>query len=301
MSSFRLYNRRLDAFLACVQTGSFTRAAERRYVSPTALIKQINALEAGIGTPLFKRTARGLTLTQAGERLRLQSEAIIALSDSILCDVRRAASSGENEINVGASAVFSGRYVFDCWSRHRDQLGGIKLRLISYGNTRSEVDRSLERLGEEIDIIAGVFDDRFLARYNCAGVVLERVPIGLSVPTDDPLANGASVALDDLKGRTILVPRFGMLEDFDAAELTLRSRVPEANLAAFEILDIEVFNRALSQNALILNIGCWSDVHPLFRMTPLDWDAAARFGFIFTKAPSEAVERFVEVVRRASH
>lgn len=296
MSSFRLYNRRLDAFLACARTGSFTQAAQRLYVTPTALIKQINTFEDGIGAPLFERTPRGLKLTRAGERLRLEAVALIALSDSILRDIARAASSDENEINVGTSAVFSGRYVFDCWYRHREELPGTKMRLISYGNTRAEVDRSLERLGDEIDIIAGVFDERFLTRYNCAGVVLERVPIGLSVATGDPLAEQDRIGLAELSGRKIFLPRFGMLEDFDSAQTELRARIPDARFTEFDLLDIDVFNRALTEEELILNIGCWSDVHPLFRMNELDWAVTARFGFMLPKEPNETVRRFVDVV-----
>lgn len=192
--------------------------------------------------------------------------------------------------------VFSGRYVFDCWYRHREELPGTKMRLISYGNTRAEVDRSLERLGDEIDIIAGVFDERFLTRYNCAGVVLERVPIGLSVATGDPLAEQDRIGLAELSGHKIFLLRFGMLEDFDSAQTELLARIPDARFTEFDLLDIDVFNRALTEEGLILNIACWSDVHPLFRLIELDWTVTARFGFMLPKEPSETVRRFVDVV-----
>lgn len=147
MSGFRLYNRHLDAFLACAQTGSFTRAAQILYVTPTALIKRINAFEEGLGAKLFDRTTQGVKLTSAGERLRRESDALIALSDSIRRDVLRAGAADSDEIRVGASTVFPGHYVFDRFEEHRAALPDVKLRLISYGNTRLEVDRTLSRLG----------------------------------------------------------------------------------------------------------------------------------------------------------
>ena len=41
-----MYNKHLDAFLMAADCGSFTKAAEKLFISPNALIKQINLLEA---------------------------------------------------------------------------------------------------------------------------------------------------------------------------------------------------------------------------------------------------------------
>ena len=46
--------------------GSFSKAAEQAYITPTAVLKQINLLEADLGVLLFERTHRGLSLTKAG-------------------------------------------------------------------------------------------------------------------------------------------------------------------------------------------------------------------------------------------
>ena len=285
MSGFRLYNRHLDAFLACAQTGSFTQAAQILYVTPTALIKRINAFEEGLGAKLFVRTPQGVRLTAAGERLLRESDALISLSDSIRRDVLRADAAGADEIRVGASTVFPGRYVFDCFERHRRDLPNLRLRLISYGNTRLEVYRTLSRLGVEVDLIAGVFDERFLGRYDASGSVLEKVPIGLSVPSHDPLANRDKIPVWELNGRTVLIPQTGMLEDFDDAAETLLRLAPGAKTVEFELLDVETFNRAAATGAVILNIGCWTEAHPLFRHVPLDWEQRARFVHLRQKRP----------------
>lgn len=296
MSGFRLYNRHLDAFLACAQTGSFTRAAQILYVTPTALIKRINAFEEGLGAKLFDRTTQGVKLTSAGERLRRESDALIALSDSIRRDVLRAGAADSDEIRVGASTVFPGHYVFDRFEEHRAALPDVKLRLISYGNTRLEVDRTLSRLGEEVDLIAGVFDERFLSRYGADGIVIERVPIGLSVPAHDSLSGLDKIPVRELNGRTVLIPKRGMLEDFDEAAGELFRGAPDVKTVEFELLDVETFNRAAEIGALILNIACWTQTHPLFRHVPLDWTSVARFGFFYAKNARDAVRRFVDAV-----
>ena len=63
-----MYNPQLDTFLHVADAGSFNKAAEESYITPTAVIKQINLLEASLGVKLFERTHRGLILTKAGER-----------------------------------------------------------------------------------------------------------------------------------------------------------------------------------------------------------------------------------------
>ena len=44
-----MYNPLLDTFLMSADCGSFTKAADRLYISPTAVMKQINTLEKQLG------------------------------------------------------------------------------------------------------------------------------------------------------------------------------------------------------------------------------------------------------------
>jgi LysR family transcriptional regulator, carnitine catabolism transcriptional activator len=61
--------RRLRLFLAVVDEGGFTRAAEAEFVSQPSVSQAMRELEADLGTPLFHRVGRGVTLTTAGEAL----------------------------------------------------------------------------------------------------------------------------------------------------------------------------------------------------------------------------------------
>src|SRR5262245_35109453 len=60
------------AFLAVARERSFTRAAAKLGVSPSALSHTIRSLEEGLGVRLLSRTTRSVSVTDAGERL-LQS------------------------------------------------------------------------------------------------------------------------------------------------------------------------------------------------------------------------------------
>jgi DNA-binding transcriptional LysR family regulator len=67
----------LRYFIAVVETGNFTRAAERAFVTQPTLSAGIKKLESQIGQPLFERTNRRVFLTDAGTRFLPRAKAIM--------------------------------------------------------------------------------------------------------------------------------------------------------------------------------------------------------------------------------
>ena len=67
----------LRYFIAVVETGNFTRAAERAFVTQPTLSAGIKKLEGQIGQPLFERTNRRVFLTDAGTRFLPRAKAIM--------------------------------------------------------------------------------------------------------------------------------------------------------------------------------------------------------------------------------
>ncbi len=80
-----MYNPQLETFITVAESGSFAKAADKLYISPTAVIKQINILESNLDIKLFNRTHRGLTLTAAGKSLYSDARYIIRYSREPLC------------------------------------------------------------------------------------------------------------------------------------------------------------------------------------------------------------------------
>ncbi|MFQ5534488.1 MAG: LysR family transcriptional regulator [Sphingomonadales bacterium] len=72
---FELYQ--LRYFLAVVETGNFTKAAERAYVTQPTLSAGIAKLEAALGARLFDRTNRRVALTKAGSRFLERAKSIL--------------------------------------------------------------------------------------------------------------------------------------------------------------------------------------------------------------------------------
>ena len=79
--------RTLRFFVAVAEELSFTRAAARLFVAQQAVSRDIRQLERRLGTPLFVRTTRRVTLTPDGQRLLVRARELVALHDAILDDV----------------------------------------------------------------------------------------------------------------------------------------------------------------------------------------------------------------------
>lgn len=87
-----MYNPQLDTFLCVADAGSFNKAAATLYITPTAVVKQVNLLESSLGLTLFTRTHRGLVLTEAGKSLYKDSKYIIRTAKPRCCGPRAPAA-----------------------------------------------------------------------------------------------------------------------------------------------------------------------------------------------------------------
>jgi DNA-binding transcriptional LysR family regulator len=76
--------RHLRAFVAVADDLSFSRAAQRLFISQPALSRQIRGLERLVGCDLFRRSTQRVELTLAGEALLARAQALLAdLDDAI--------------------------------------------------------------------------------------------------------------------------------------------------------------------------------------------------------------------------
>lgn len=79
---------RLYEFLVLSHVLNYTHAAKALYISQPILTRHIQALEAELGVPLFRRTTHGVTLTEAGRLLSNQAEGLLEKCDRALSLVR---------------------------------------------------------------------------------------------------------------------------------------------------------------------------------------------------------------------
>ena len=96
-----MYNPQLDTFIAVADAGSFNKASEKLYVSPNAVMKQMNLLESNLGLHLFERTHRGLQLTPAGQSLYHDALYIIQYSKDAIARAKH--FNPQKTLRIGVS------------------------------------------------------------------------------------------------------------------------------------------------------------------------------------------------------
>ncbi|PLC53348.1 LysR family transcriptional regulator [Pollutimonas nitritireducens] len=90
----------LHAFATAARLGSFTKAAETLCLTQGAVSRAISRLEAHFGQPLMKRSAHGLTLTDAGRRLADAIAVPLHTIETISSDLRGGASRQHLSLSV---------------------------------------------------------------------------------------------------------------------------------------------------------------------------------------------------------
>lgn len=81
----------LRAFCTAAKLGSIAEAARTLHVSQPALSKRLRTLETVVGAQLFRRSTRGVTLTQAGAQLYGAAQRLLASADTVRAVMRRPA------------------------------------------------------------------------------------------------------------------------------------------------------------------------------------------------------------------
>lgn len=81
-------------FVTVAEEGNVGRAAQRLFVAQPAVSRQIRALEDEIGTPLFSRTSRGMSLLPPGRVFLDHARAILAAVEDATSAARAGAAPG---------------------------------------------------------------------------------------------------------------------------------------------------------------------------------------------------------------
>ena len=99
----------IRSFVAISETGSFTRAAQRVYRTPSAVSMQIKKLEETLGRPLFLREGRSVSLTPDGEALLGFARRMLRLNEEAVS--RFVCPAVEGTISFGAPDDFGTRFL----------------------------------------------------------------------------------------------------------------------------------------------------------------------------------------------
>jgi DNA-binding transcriptional LysR family regulator len=134
----------LESFIRSAETGSFSAAARRLGLTPTAISRNVAILERNLGVRLFQRTTRKLSLTEAGEQLLANMGSSLDVLQAALSLVGSASSGPSGLLKISTPTGFGLNYLMP-------MLPALRAR---YPHLR--VEWHLEN--RQVDIVAEGFD-----------------------------------------------------------------------------------------------------------------------------------------------
>ena len=292
-----MYNPQLETFLRVADAGSFNKAAEELYITPSAVIKQINLLEANLAVQLFERTHRGLKLTKAGISLYGDAKYIIQYCRDSVIRAKNAMQADVNVIRIGTSPITPAQVLVDFWPKIHDLCPEIKFQLIPFENTPENAREILKNLGQNIDVVAGIFDDTLLEVRQCAGFELMREPLCCAVSIHHRLAWKNRLEVQDLYGENLMLMHRGWSRSVDRLRDDILEHHSQIHIVDFDFYDVDVFNRCENSDDVLMATGHWVNVHPLLKVIPVAWEHTIPFGLLHSPSPSPVVRRFLDALQ----
>ena len=292
-----MYNPHLETFIHVADAGSFNKAAEELFVTPPAVIKQITSLETNLDIKLFIRSPRGLTLTEAGKSIYRDAKYIIQYCKESVVRAKNAAEDGDRVIRIGTSPMTPGQFLLDLWPSIHEHCPDVKFKLVPYENTPENAREILRNLGQNIDIVAGPFDEGALRRWQCDALPLSCEPVRCAVSIYHPLSGKDHLTVQDLHGENFLLIRRGWNSSIDQMRDELMQEHPQINIVDFDFFSINVFNQCENSEDIMMTIDNWEHIHPLLKTLPVDWDYTIPFGLLHSPEPSSTVGRFLDAVK----
>lgn len=291
----------LQIFRVIAEQGSFTKAGAILHFTPTALMKQMNQLEARIGAKLFERTNHGIKLTQAGEVFLDEAKSLIEHSQLAIGRVMQKVND-DRILKVGASLLNPYQPFLSRWQALSSRMPSINLTLVPFDDDRSKISNVIHALGSTIDLFTGVCDSHLW--LDSAQVLhLDDWSIVCAIPRAHELANKPVIEMDDLKNQNIMTLAHNLNLCCDPA----RAELEEAGavvLDAPHYYDLSIFNKCAEKNYLLLSLTGWRDVHPGFVLRTIRWKKCniykVPFGVIYSLNPSELTLAVVEQLRIAT-
>lgn len=289
-----MYNPLLDTFLAVADCGSFTKAADRLFISPTAVMKKMNALEEHLNLKLIERTPVGVNLTPAGKVIYRDAKFIMDYSKKSVAAANAATLDYDTTFCVGTSLLNPAKPFMDLWYKINADFPNYKLHLVPFEDNHEGILSEIKKLGEKFDFLIGVCDSRAWLSL-CNFLPLGRYKKMVAVSRDHRLAEKKQINIEDLYGETLMMVSRGDSGVNDFIRNDLEKNHPQIRIEDTpQFYDLSVFNRCAESGNVLLTIECWRDVHPGLISIPVNWEYSIPYGLLYSANPDKDVLRLVE-------
>ncbi len=234
----------LQAFLAIAETGSFQQAARKCGFTQSTISRQIQALEADLGCPLFHRTATA-KLTLGGERLLPRVRKICQEWRNATEELADLVAGKQPELCIAAIHSLCAHYLPPILQQFCHDYPDVQLRVTSLGS-----DRALKVLKDGLVDLALVMNNRFLTTSSEMVVqVLYDEPIEVLISANHPLAQYEQVPWSEL----IIYPQVVFKDGYGMQRLVQDrfERLGATLQAILEVNTLDAFRGIVRQGELI--------------------------------------------------
>lgn len=288
-----MYDKHLHSFVAIAEAGSFSAAAERLYVSRTALIQQTNLLEKELELHLFERHSKGVTLTPVGRYFYEEAKRLIQQSNQILLRCKAMEEKQQQTIRIGALPNFTAVLLPKICRRFRERYPKMHLHFTEYPLEQYFANFENNAFDITTEYMSGyVFEQ---ADYQFAKLMEDRHCCGVS--PSHPLARRKALAIRDLQGQRLMLYAQGITRADDRLRAHLHETLPDATL-----IDIQQYSSALPlkcelEHSILIYYSMYWESFPTLVTLPLDVDFPIDIGLGYKTESNTAVRQFVALAQ----
>lgn len=189
-------------FLEVARTGSITQAADQLHVAVSAVSRQIAKCEESIGCALFERHARGMTLSEAGERLAAHLRVVAQDAERIVDEVRGLGGLNARHLRLACAEGLGNGFMADVMSSYAQANPDASFHL--QVGTPDAVCRALVRGEVDLGLKFAIAPERGLKVEH-----QQPAPIVALVAPGHPLAKRKQVRVEDIVRHPLALPDEG--------------------------------------------------------------------------------------------
>jgi DNA-binding transcriptional LysR family regulator len=288
--------RQLRAFLAVYQLKKLSAAAQKLFVTQSAVSMLIRQLEDGLDTRLFDRTTRSLKATAAGEQMMLTVERILRDVDSLSADFRELATLERGRVTLAITPTLAGFLLPDAVRAFTEQHPGVRILV-----NDCAPDQFISRiLGEHVDFGIGT-PERPGAEVEVQRLMRDH--LALVCREDHPLAKARVVRWTDLAHHPVITvrPGYGVRPLIDGTAAEAGVALDVVNEVSF--LSTAIWMTAAGMGASIMpSAFARAEADPSLVIKMLSSPRVARDISIVTKrghSLSAAARAFIDALKRS--
>lgn len=292
-----MYNKYLEIFIEVADTGSFSKAAEKLYISSTAIMKQMNLMEQELGLSLLIRTNHGVSLTEAGKEIYKDAKIIIDYTNRSIKKAKKLQNKNTHFITIGTSLICPCKPLLDIWYQINDRYPDFKIKILPFEENHTNILNTLNSNGTPLDFIVSPCDSHDWLK-NFDFLKLGDYKFCIAVPISHPLAKKDSISFEDLSGEKVTAITTGDSKQNQDILNKIKTICKDVEIfdAPF-FYDIDVFNRCEESGSFLVTLECWKDVHPAFKTIPLSSGETIPYGILYSKTPTDDASKFLNIIK----